>query len=81
MRRRLEEAATHKGRTGLDGLSDRELQVFRLLGEGRNIKTIAEQLQFGPKAVATYRDHLKRKLGLPDSVSLIRHAANWSGRK
>ena len=79
--RRLEESVIHKGRMGLDGLSDRELQVFRLLGEGRNIKAIAEQLQISPKTFETYRDHLKRKLGLPDSVSLILHAANWSDRK
>ena len=78
--RRLAEQPKGRGREGVDGLSDRELQVFRMLGEGRNNKEIAEQLSLSPKTIETYRDNLKRKLGLPDSVSLIRHAANWSDR-
>lgn len=69
-----------QGREGVESLSSRELQVFRMLGEGRNNKEIAEQLSLSPKTVETYRDNIKRKLGLPDSVSLIRHAANWSDR-
>ena len=51
-----------------------------MLGEGRNNKEIAQQLTLSPKTVETYSDNIKRKLGLPDSVSLIRHAANWSDR-
>ncbi len=78
--RRLAEPPQRSGREGIEALSDRELQVFRLLGEGRNNKTIAEQLKLSPKTVETHRDNIKRKLGLPDSVSLIRHAANWSDR-
>ena len=78
--RRLAEAPQSRGREGVDSLSARELQVFRMLGEGRNNKEIAEQLSLSPKTVETYRDNIKRKLGLPDSVSLIRHAANWSDR-
>lgn len=78
--RRLSELPEGRGREGIEGLSDRELQVFRMLGEGRNNKEIAEQLKLSPKTIETYRDNLKRKLGLPDAVSLIRHAANWSDR-
>lgn len=78
--RRLAEPPQHSGREGIEALSNRELQVFRLLGEGRNNKAIAEQLKLSPKTVETHRDSIKRKLGLPDSVSLIRHAANWSDR-
>lgn len=78
--RRLAELPPGRGREGIAGLSDRELQVFRMLGEGRNNKEIAQQLSLSPKTVETYRDNIKRKLGLPDSVSLIRHAANWSDR-
>ncbi|NBV22851.1 MAG: DNA-binding response regulator [Proteobacteria bacterium] len=78
--RRLTESAHGEGRQGVESLSNRELQVFRMLGEGRNNKEIAEQLSLSPKTVETYRENLKRKLGLPDSVSLIRHAANWSDR-
>ena len=78
--RRLAEPPQRSGREGIEALSDRELQVFRMLGEGRNNKAIAEQLKLSPKTVETHRDSIKRKLGLPDSVSLIRHAANWSDR-
>lgn len=79
--KRLAEMPQGRGREGIEGLSDRELQVFRMLGEGRNNKEIAQQLTLSPKTVETYRDNIKRKLGLPDSVSLIRHAANWSDRR
>lgn len=78
--KRLAESPQARGREGIEGLSDRELQVFRMLGEGRNNKEIAQQLGLSPKTVETYRDNIKRKLGLPDSISLIRHAANWSDR-
>lgn len=65
---------------GIESLSLRESQVFRLLGEGKNTKEIAQILSLSPKTVETYRDNLKRKLGLPDALSLVRHAAVWSER-
>lgn len=80
MKRLAESPLQGRSREGIEGLSGRELQVFRMLGEGRNNKEIAQQLTLSPKTVETYRDNIKRKLGLPDSVSLIRHAANWSDR-
>lgn len=80
MKRLAESPLQGRPREGIEGLSGRELQVFRMLGEGRNNKEIAQQLSLSPKTVETYRDNIKRKLGLPDSVSLIRHAANWSDR-
>jgi DNA-binding NarL/FixJ family response regulator len=58
-------------------LSDRELQVFQLLGAGCGSRDIAEQLKISPKTVETYREHLKRKLGLPDGPALLRAAALW----
>lgn len=65
---------------GMESLSARESQVFRLLGEGKNSKEIAQILSLSPKTVETYRDNLKRKLSLPDALSLVRHAAMWSER-
>lgn len=79
--RRLAMVPQEPGRAGLDSLSKRELQVFRMLGEGRNNKEIAQQLTLSPKTVETYRDNIKRKLGLHDSVSLIRCAASWTDRR
>lgn len=61
-------------------LSDRELQVFQLLGTGSNTREIAERLKISPKTVETYREHLKVKLRLPDTHSLLRVATLWAER-
>ena len=58
-------------------LSDRELQVFQLLGTGSNTHEIAERLNISPKTVETYREHLKEKLRLPDGPALLRAATIW----
>ena len=58
-------------------LSDRELQVFQLLGTGSNTREIAERLKISPKTVETYREHLKEKLRLPDGPALLRAATIW----
>ena len=81
MKRSMPNVPCVQERTGLDSLSKRELQVFRMLGEGWNNKEIAQQLSLSPKTVETYRDNIKRKLGLHDSVSLIRCAASWTDRR
>lgn len=80
VKRRLDAGLTAKGTGGIEALSDRELQVFRMLGEGRNTKEIAAQLGLSPKTIETHRSNLQHKLGLPDSISLIRHSAKWSDR-
>lgn len=63
-------------------LTDRELQVFQLLGSGLNTNAIAQRLYLSSKTIETYREHLKNKLNLPDSPSLLRAATLWveSGR-
>ncbi len=63
-------------------LSDREFQVFQLLGCGRSTLQIAVHLKLSPKTVETYREHLKDKLVLPDGPALLRAATIWteSGR-
>jgi DNA-binding NarL/FixJ family response regulator len=58
-------------------LSDRELQVFQLLGSGSSTREIAERLKISPKTVETYREHLKEKLRLSDGATLIRAATLW----
>lgn len=61
----------------LGQLSNRELQVYQLIGEGLSTKQIAERLHLSPKTVDTHRDHLKRKLELQTLNQLIRHASQW----
>lgn len=63
-------------------LSDRELQVFQLLGSGLSTIEIAKHLKLSPKTVETYREHLKNKLALANAPALLRAATLWveSGR-
>jgi len=62
----------------LASLSDRELQVFQLIGDGLNTKAIASQLALSPKTVESYREKLKMKLGLRSALDLTRMATIWS---
>ena len=58
----------------LERLSDRELQVFRLIGQGRSVKDIADELFLSPKTVETHKEHIKQKLNLDSSNDLLRYA-------
>lgn len=75
--RRMMENQEKGRKSGLDNLSTRELQIFRLLGEGKNNKQIASELGVSPKIVDAHRENIKHKLGIGDSISLIRHAVIW----
>jgi two-component system, NarL family, invasion response regulator UvrY len=55
-------------------LSDRELQVLRMLGSGRSVKRIAATLSLSPKTVSTYRTRMLEKLRLRTTADLIRYA-------
>jgi len=69
-------------KTQLSALSDRELEVFRLIGEGRSTRQIAEKLHLSIKTVETYQAHIKEKLSLQSGRELVQHAiqANISGK-
>jgi len=58
-------------------LSDRELQVFRLIGEGRGTRQIAEALHLSIKTIESHREHLKHKLKLESSAELAQRASQW----
>jgi len=58
-------------------LSDRELEVFRMIGEGRATREIAEDLHLSVKTVETYQAHIKEKLALRSGRELIQHAIQW----
>lgn len=61
----------------VDLLSDRELQVLRLLGQGRSTRQIAEDLRLEFSTVETYRNRIKEKLHLKDAVELLQYAIQW----
>ncbi len=58
-------------------LSDRELEVFRLVGQGFGTRQIAEELRVSVKTVETYRANIKEKLNLKNARELIKHAVYW----
>jgi DNA-binding NarL/FixJ family response regulator len=61
-------------------LTDRELEVFDLIGRGVSTAAIAEQLAVSVKTIETYRSNIKTKLNLKDATDLIRFAATWTER-
>jgi len=64
-------------RSPLDVLADRELEVFRLIGEGVKTAEIAERLHLSVKTVETYRDRIRQKLDLSDGTKLVHYATQW----
>jgi DNA-binding NarL/FixJ family response regulator len=65
------------GNSPIDILSDREFQVFQLIGQGRSTRDIAEVLHLSPKTVDVHRGHIKEKLQLTDATGLVRYAVRW----
>jgi DNA-binding NarL/FixJ family response regulator len=61
----------------LDVLSDRELEVYELIGRGLSTRQIAETMNLDVKTIETYRARVKEKLNLKDTVSLVQSAAHW----
>ena len=62
-------------------LSDRELEVFQMIGNGMKTKNIAEKLRLSVKTIETYKSHLKLKLQLKDGIELIQRAVEWEMRQ
>jgi DNA-binding NarL/FixJ family response regulator len=63
--------------SSIEELSNRELEVFWLIGQGRSTAEIAKQLNLSVKTVETHREKIKRKLGLSSAGELMRHAVQW----
>jgi len=63
--------------SSIEKLSDRELQVFELIGQGMSTRQIANQLSLSIKTIETHREHIKGKLNLKNGAELSRHAVRW----
>jgi DNA-binding NarL/FixJ family response regulator len=61
----------------LQRLSNRELEVFELIGRGMTTGKIAEHLQLSIKTIETHRENIKKKLGLASGPELTRRAMHW----
>lgn len=64
-------------RSPIEQLTDREFEVFQLVGQGKSTRDIATQLHLSPKTVDVHRSNIKQKLALVDTTALIRHAVRW----
>lgn len=70
-------AQTDLKRSPIERLSDREMEVFQMVGQGMTSRQIARCLQLSPKTVDTHREHIKSKLELKNGSELTRHAVQW----
>ena len=67
-----------QGAETVDILTDRELEVFRLIGSGLSTREIAERMNLGVKTIGTYRDRIKQKLHIKGGAELTRKAVLWT---
>ncbi|MHC4557040.1 MAG: response regulator transcription factor [Planctomycetota bacterium] len=77
MMRKLVGRATEISTSPIELLSDRELEVFNLIGKGYGTRQISERLHLSIKTIETYRAHIKDKLNLADAAELLRYAVQW----
>jgi DNA-binding NarL/FixJ family response regulator len=78
--RMLQQLANGRGKvvvSPIEHLTDRELEVFRLIGEGRSTRQIATELHLSVRTVEAYREYIKDKLNLKNSTELVQHAFHW----
>ncbi len=61
----------------VDRLTDRELEVFELIGRGIGTRQIAENLHLSVKTIESHRENIKRKLKLDNATELLQHAVKW----
>lgn len=61
----------------VENLSDRELEVLRMIGQGRSTGEIADEMNLSVSTISTYRERIKEKLQLKNSAELVRYAVHW----
>jgi DNA-binding NarL/FixJ family response regulator len=62
---------------GVESLSDRELEVFELIGRGHSTRKIADRLKLSIKTIETHRAHVKQKLKIDNATELVHRAFHW----
>ena len=77
MLRQLVGGVPRPRQSAIDGLTDRELEVFRLIGEGHGTRQISDNLHLSVKTVETYQSHIKEKMGLRNARELVQFAIQW----
>ncbi len=79
LQRAVQSAESPLARPAVEELSDRELEVFRLVGHGLDVRKIGEQMHVSPKTVETYIARIRKKLNLESGRALIQQAVQWVG--
>jgi len=74
---KLVEGRPDEGGLPVDRLSDRQLQIYGMIGRGIGTRQIAQKLHLSVKTVESHRENIKIKLGLADGSELLRHAIEW----
>jgi len=77
LHRLVGENGTVQTTSPLEVLTDREMEVFQLVGRGLSTREVAEQLCLSVKTIETHLDHIKTKLGLESGRELVRFSATW----
>lgn len=75
---KLVDGAPATGQNNIDLLSDRELEVFQLIGRGLGTRDIAKRLHVSVKTVEAHRAHIKEKLKLSSATELLQQAIQWT---
>ncbi len=75
----LHQIVNGRGATGspIDQLSDRELEIIQLIGEGKATREIAASLNVSVKTVESHRAHIKEKLNLKNATELVQYCVQW----
>lgn len=77
MMQRMVGGAAVSSQSPIERLTDREIEIFQLIGQGWTTRRIATALELSPKTVETHREHIKEKLELNNTVELTTHAVQW----
>ena len=70
-------AKSNGARSPMERLTDREIEIFEMIGQGLTSRQIARHLELSPKTVETHREHIKEKLELKNATELTKHAVQW----
>jgi DNA-binding NarL/FixJ family response regulator len=71
----------HNEESPLQKLTDREFEIFQLIGKGKTTDEIAQQLHISPRTVDVHRSQIKEKLHLSSGTALVHYAVQWLGQE
>jgi DNA-binding NarL/FixJ family response regulator len=74
-------STVHNEESPLQKLTDREFEVFQLIGQGKTADEIAQQLHISPRTVDVHRAQIKEKLHLTSGTALVHYAVQWLGQQ